>query len=336
MLKVQVSSDPSCFSSLAEEWLNLLENSPSNYIFQTPQFLHIWWKSLGSGKLQIVTFRDVEKDNHLVGIAPFFVHPDNHRQVLSFVGCVNVSDYLDVIISQNYLQEVYAKLAQQLQAHLFWDKLYLCSLPEKSETIEWLKKLFPKLKQTQQDVAPAIELPKSWDDYLNSLKRKQRHEIKRKQRRLAEVEHKFELITSAEDTQRATNDFIQLHKLSSADKHDFWDHRHLKFFRQLLPALAERGWLKLYFLKIRSERAAAMLVFDYHNQYLLYNSGFDPKKFKELSTGNLLTAHTIQEAIRLGRSRYDFLRGDEEYKFRFGAQPHPIWDLSLEASALDL
>jgi CelD/BcsL family acetyltransferase involved in cellulose biosynthesis len=72
-----------------------------------------------------------------------------------------------------------------------------------------------------------------------------------------------------------------------------------------------------------------MLCFDYNNEFLLYNSGFDPEQFAHLSPGNVLTAYTIQDAIRLGRSRYDFLRGDEIYKFRFGAVAEPVCDLEV-------
>ncbi len=334
MLKVEIFEDPACFEILADEWLTLLDQSSTNYIFQSPQFLKIWWESLGNGKLQVVTLRDENKNNQLVGVAPWFVHEENDQKELAFVGCVNVSDYLDLIIDRDYEHEAHVALSQQLQAHLFWDKLYLCSLPEKSPTIAWMKHLFPELKQTQQDVSPAIDLPDSWEDYLNSLKRKQRHEIKRKWRRLEETEYEFELITDPAAATQATGDFIRLHKLSSAEKEDFWDDHHLQFFRQLIPAMAAQGWLKLYFLIIQNQRAASMLVFDYNNQYLLYNSGFDPQQFKELSTGNLLTAYTLQEAIRQGRSKYDFLRGDEEYKFRFGATPYPVWDLSLAAKSV--
>ena len=92
---------------------------------------------------------------------------------------------------------------------------------------------------------------------------------------------------------------------------------------------AQAGWLKLFFIEVNGIEAAAMLCFDYNNEFLLYNSGYDPEQFANLSPGNVLTAYTIQEAIRLGRIRYDFLRGDEDYKFRFGAQPEPVYDLSI-------
>jgi len=71
-----------------------------------------------------------------------------------------------------------------------------------------------------------------------------------------------------------------------------------------------------------------MLIFDYGGHYDLYNSGFNPD-FSSLSPGQVLTAYTIKDAIENGRTLYDFLRGNEEYKFRLGGIPKPIYDLSF-------
>jgi CelD/BcsL family acetyltransferase involved in cellulose biosynthesis len=217
-----------------------------------------------------------------------------------------------------------------LKNQLKWESIFLCSLPETSPTRAWLKAVFSQARETQQDVSPSIELPANWEEYLESIDRKQRHEIKRKMRRVEEVEHTFEVITSEEDAHQALPDFISLHKASSTEKRDFWDENHLKFFSTFIPAAGAAGWLKLFFLKIGEVRAAAMLVFDYNNQYLLYNSGFDPNQFKNLSTGNVLTAYTIQQSIEEKKSVYDFLRGNEEYKFRFGAVSKPVFDIMVE------
>jgi CelD/BcsL family acetyltransferase involved in cellulose biosynthesis len=96
--------------------------------------------------------------------------------------------------------------------------------------------------------------------------------------------------------------------------------------------LAETGYLKLFFLELNQVKAAALLCFDYDNQFLLYNSGYDPDLFAHLSPGNVLVSYTIEEAMRLGRTRYDFLRGDEIYKFRFGAEAEPVYDLEISKS----
>jgi CelD/BcsL family acetyltransferase involved in cellulose biosynthesis len=123
--------------------------------------------------------------------------------------------------------------------------------------------------------------------------------------------------------------FIELHQKSTRDKEGFWNEALIQFFTALAAELAKAGWLKLYFIELNGARAAAMLCFDYNNEFLLYNSGFDPEQFAHLSPGNALTAYTIQHAIRLGRQRYDFLRGDEVYKFRFGAAAEPVYDLEI-------
>ena len=71
-----------------------------------------------------------------------------------------------------------------------------------------------------------------------------------------------------------------------------------------------------------------MLVFDFANTFFLYNSGFNPDLYSQLGTGNVLTAYTIQQAIEQKKQTYDFLSGDEEYKFRFGAVAQPTFTLS--------
>lgn len=329
-LQTSIHTNASIFEELQTEWLDLLNRSITNFVFQSPQFLQAWWNTLGDGELQIIAVRD--EKGVLVGLAPLYTHTNaDSKKELCFVGCVNVSDYLDILVDRSYQAEIYAKLAELLSGdQIDWQAMYLCSLPEASPTREWLKKVFSSSEEVQQDVSPLITLPKTWDEYLASIDRKQRHEVKRKMRRVEEVDYQYEVITVEAEARLALPEFIELHKKSSAEKRDFWDESHLQFFGEFIPAAAKAGWLKLYFLKIENVRTAAMLVFDYDNQYLLYNSGFDPAAFKHLSTGNVLTAHTIQKSIEEGKRVYDFLRGDEEYKFRFGAVAKPVFDISVK------
>jgi CelD/BcsL family acetyltransferase involved in cellulose biosynthesis len=61
----------------------------------------------------------------------------------------------------------------------------------------------------------------------------------------------------------------------------------------------------------------------------VYNSGYDPIKYGALSPGIVLFAHSIQDAIAAKRRRYDFLRGNEEYKYRFGAKETEVMELHI-------
>jgi CelD/BcsL family acetyltransferase involved in cellulose biosynthesis len=326
---VTVETDPHCFIQLEAEWLELLNRAHTNTIFQTPQFLSSWWKALGVGTLQIIIIRD--DAGVMQGIAPLYIEvaSDAQRQ-LNFVGCVAVSDYLDVIVAREKSEAVYQVLVEYIATQDLFDRLYWCSLPEASPTRTYSKHYFSQTQETLQDIAPCIPLPQTWELYLSSLDRKQRHEVKRKWRRLDELEHTFEIITEETAAKEALAEFIALHTTSSAAKREFWNDSHLAFFKELVSPIAQAGWLKLFFLRIEGKRVASMLLFDYNTQYALYNSGFDPALYKEVGTGATLTAYTIKHAIEQGKTTYDFLRGGEEYKLRLGAVARNVYDITVK------
>jgi CelD/BcsL family acetyltransferase involved in cellulose biosynthesis len=83
-------------------------------------------------------------------------------------------------------------------------------------------------------------------------------------------------------------------------------------------AAYKEGWLQLAFIEVGGQKAAGYLNFDYGNRIWVYNSGFNPH-FRELSLGWVLLGNLLQWANEQGRSAFDFMRGDEEYKYRFGA-----------------
>lgn len=327
-LTATIETNPECFKTLTSEWLELLNRAHTNTVFQTPQFLSSWWESLGFGTLQIIVVRD---DQHILrGIAPLFLQPLSTGSVeLNFVGCVNVSDYLDVVVDRDYSEAVYSELHTVLTTQIKWDSLFWCSVPENSPTRAFIQKQFAGSSESVQDVTPKITLPIDWETYLSSLDRKQRHELKRKWRRLDELDHTFVCISEKEAAVRCVETFIMLHKASSVEKRDFWNDEHLIFFRKFVPTAAEQGWLKLFFLEVNGEAVATMLIFDYNNIYNLYNSGFLPEKYAEVGTGATLTAYTIKDAITQGRGIYDFLRGGEQYKIRLGAVAGAVYDLRV-------
>jgi CelD/BcsL family acetyltransferase involved in cellulose biosynthesis len=294
-----------------------------------------WWRCLGNDDLVVIAFRN--EVGQLVGLAPLYgsINAAGQRE-LSFVGCVDISDYLDLLIDQEHVETVHQALLDCLESDggLAWDKLYLCSLPQHSVTHTQLADAARargwQVTVEQQEVCPVITLPGSWEEYLAGIDKKQRHEIRRKIRKIErETDTRWYVIDSEEGLAEAMDTFIRLHQQSTQDKEDFWSDDLIWFFKTVSAEIARAGWLKLFFIEVNGIDAAAMLCFDYNNEFLLYNSGYDPAQFANLSPGNVLTSYTIQEAIRLGRTRYDFLRGDEIYKFRFGAEAEPVYDLSI-------
>jgi CelD/BcsL family acetyltransferase involved in cellulose biosynthesis len=123
--------------------------------------------------------------------------------------------------------------------------------------------------------------------------------------------------------------FIELHEKSDVDKDAFMDAQMKGFFHAVAQVLYEAGWLQLAFIEVNGEKAATMMNFDYRDSIMVYNSGYDPQQYAWLSPGIVLLAYCIQHAIELGRAKFDFLRGDEEYKYHFGAQPTEVYRLLI-------
>jgi CelD/BcsL family acetyltransferase involved in cellulose biosynthesis len=327
--------DESGFDVLKEEWNDLLARSRFNTIFLTWEWQTTWWQHLGRGRgpLYILAGRDAGR---LVAIAPLYLSEDA-GQVFQVVGCIEVSDYLDLIVEAGREEVVYADFLRWLQGPdaPHWDAVDLCNQPHASLSHTLLPQMAERtgyaVEVFQEDVCPVIALPQdgdadAWDAYLETLDKKERHEIRRKLRRLEREapDAVVRFVGGGDDLPAAVDAFIALHRNSRADKHSFMTEQMQAYFRAIAEVLASKGWLQLSFLEIDGAAVAAYFCFDYENAILVYNSGYDPAGVPQLSPGWVLLARVIQRAIELGRARFDFLQGDEDYKHRFGGVDEPV------------
>jgi CelD/BcsL family acetyltransferase involved in cellulose biosynthesis len=70
----------------------------------------------------------------------------------------------------------------------------------------------------------------------------------------------------------------------------------------------------------RDEAVAGVLYgFWWQDTFAAYQSGWDPR-FARHSMGNVLVLHALERAADEGAHTFDFLRGNEPYKYRFGAR----------------
>ncbi|MEW5720175.1 MAG: hypothetical protein AB1817_16230, partial [Chloroflexota bacterium] len=171
MMKIEWFTDAAVFEKLEPEWNALLARSVSDTLFLTHEWQRTWWKHLGNDQLCVITIRD--DDGTLLGIAPLFEETGSDgAKTLSLVGCVDVSDYLDLIVAAGHETRVYGALLETLTRADFpaWDWLNLCALPAASPTNTQLKALAAacnlKVQHGLHDVSPMIELPATWDAYL--------------------------------------------------------------------------------------------------------------------------------------------------------------------------
>ncbi|HVL54591.1 MAG TPA: GNAT family N-acetyltransferase [Vitreimonas sp.] len=183
------------------------------------------------------------------------------------------------------------------------------------------------LNVEREDVCPVVTLPQdgTFDDYLGTLGKKARHEIRRKLRR-AEAAGEVVLDESSEPLAEL-DAFIDLHQRRWGEQGLFkagpGGDASRVFLRRMFELLAPDGTVRLTFLRVGDRRIAAGIHLETHDGYLYYNAGVDPDA-RDLSPGVVMVARYVERAIAAGKRRLDFLRGDEPYKYDWGAVDEPI------------
>ena len=311
----------------ATMWNNLVEQSIADTPFSRHEYLSEWWKTLGGGEwsqAELVLISATENDQ-LVGIAPLFITEYDGRQALMLVGSIEISDYLDLIVRADdlprFLSGLLDFLASRFASNDNWSGIDWYNLPDSSPTPAALKTESGRRGWTHHEEiyrpTPRIALNGSFEEYLSRLDKKQRHEIRRKMRRAAESgKVRFYVVDKDADIETELDSFFHL-MVQDPNKAMFLRDAMRDQMSTTVRAAHEGGYLWLGFLEVEGVKAAASLNFDYKNKLWGYNSGVR-RDFMELSPGWVLLAHVIQWCCENGRYEFDFMRGDEEYKYRFG------------------
>jgi CelD/BcsL family acetyltransferase involved in cellulose biosynthesis len=251
------------------------------------------------------------------------------------MGTTETFDYNDFMVRPGYESDFFDTLLRSLEDE-GCDTLELFSLVENSPTLQHLPELARQrgyaVDVSEEDVTPGLDLPSSWDDYLAGLTKKNRHELRRKLRRLDTVENwRWYYLDDADQVSQRMDDFFELMAQSDPEKAQYMTPQREQFFRRITRRTAELGLLKLFFLEIEGQVVATSLCFDYDESRLLYNSGYNPE-FSYYSVGLLLNAICLRDAIEGGAHYFDFLRGPEPYKYHLGGQNHILYQMVVKRS----
>jgi len=336
------------FQALADEWNHLLAMSASHVPFLRHEYLLAWWQTLGGGewsnsaglKPELCLALGRRSDGSLAGIAPlFYTLNRDGKAALMLLGSIEISDYLDLIVPQEELETFIPALLDFLDSPALppWTVLDLYNILESSPTLKALQAATQTRTWTHHQEklqhCPTIHLASDWESYLAGIDKKQRHEIRRKMRRIESHEHAVRWYI-VEDQAKLDDEIDAFFDLMAFDpeKKRFLTQEMRTQMHLVFNAAFQAGWLQLAFIEIDGEKAAGYVNFDYENQVWVYNSGinFD---LGALSPGWVLLGYLIQWAIEHGRASFDFMRGDEDYKYRFGAIDRRIVRASLRRNS---
>jgi CelD/BcsL family acetyltransferase involved in cellulose biosynthesis len=245
---------------------------------------------------------------------------------------VNVCDHSDVITAPHMAEVFFQGLCDHLRRRgveqldfelLRPDSIVLREMAPPARRQGLAVEIEPK------DASLELTLPDSWESYLRMLSGKQRHELRRKLRRIDQAKpHVLRTVSDRAPVAEAMEVFLKLFRSNRADKADFMREPMIAYFRTLSQSLAEENRLRLFFLELQGTPAAAAMCFHQHGTIYLYNSAYDTE-YQALSVGILCKALSIRESIRSGMKVYDFLRGAENYKRHLGGQPVTLYRCTI-------
>ena len=295
-------------------------------IFVLPAWLKAWWEVFGGeGELYLRMLRQEEK---IIGFASLRVD----KETASFIGSADVCDYLDFVITPGREGDFFKVLLDDLRQNGI-KKLDLRPLQPDSTVLAQLVSIAQnrgyEVTCRPEDVSLELDLPTNWNEYLAILKTKQRHEVRRKLRRLWEagnVEHLC--VEVSQEVEDYLDIFLKLFALSKDEKASFMNPKMESFFRSLAKAMAEIGLLRLGILQLDKVPAAMTMGFDYNDSHYLYNSAYDPQ-FSYLSVGLLCKVLCLKESIEKGKRKWNFLKGGEPYKYQLGGQEVPLYSCQI-------
>lgn len=303
--------------SIREEWRALAESLPWATPFQSPDWLLPWWRNFGSGQLVVVTCRE---SGRLKAIAPLFLIEWQGKRQFSLVGS-GISDYLQPLADPTIETHLWQSIAEYLHRHGQWD---LCDFQDLNARQIPAELFSPALcaEMIDDTTCTGISLDGGWPVVEARFSSSLRRSLMRGAR---DLQKRGVLQTST------VRQYSEQHMQLLFDLHaKQWSQRGEQgmiagncseaFLRSAAKLFGEQGMVRYFILQVDGTTIGVIFGIVMNNALFAYLSGLEPA-LEEASIGSLLVEHGLRQAVGEGLHRWDFLRGTESYKARWGAEP---------------
>lgn len=326
-LRTTVVADAAALAEVGRDWNRLLAASRANSLFLTWEWIATWWQIYGAGsRLNVLTAHT--DDGRLVGIAPLKritrgIGGVLNVDVVEFIGHGGdvTPEYLDFIVDPEHEGPVLTAFADLLLAapaavlDLRPFAAHSANLPA---LVKRLEKEPGGMQCVPDSICPQMPLPSSLEAFMADRSRNYRKKVKESQRRIArDFGARVRVSTTQSELQADLDALGALHQRRwDRASRAFRSPEYREFHRRFAALMLERDATRLFLLENGREPLAALYCFVYGGRYYYYQSGRNPDHPKH-HLGLVLLHNAIQEAIKEHADVFDFLRGQEEYKFHW-------------------
>ena len=313
------------------EWEDILGVNPALSIFCTPEWMGSWWKTFGADRrMMTVAFRN--SNNVPIGLAPLYL-ADFGWSPLRKLGCLKIigdgsgdSDNIDIIVRPGFEDPCAEALLQWLSNQSDWDICCLSMLPDNSKIARALANQLNVAKWSltvERTPNSAIDLPSSWEGFVERLAGDFRPLVTRYPKRLSNrYRVRIHRCDSVEELDRALEVLFSLHQKrwnQVNESGSFGCEQRRQFYRLMSESFLQMGWLELWLLELDGVDVAAQFCFRYRKTAYILQEGFDPT-FSGDKVGYVLRSAVLRHLIDSGIQKYDFLGGFNNHKQNWGAQ----------------
>lgn len=302
----------------AERW-NLWRRDPHATPFQSPAWIETWWRRLGGGERFDVAARD--SAGRLIGLLPLFVWNDGGERKLAPVGAGH-SDYCDALADPDHRAQAVAGLfAAIAELPVQWDAILLPDLRPGSVLLGPVPAGW-RAEDADGETCPVLPLPQNaaLADILPARQRRKLAMARHRAERLGEVSVR---LAGPEEVDVTIDALFALHAArwqAEGKPGVLAEPRIQAFHRAAAPALAAAGLLRLVVVRHQDRAVAVLYALADRARWHGYITGVD-MTVPGQSFGTLALAHALEQALVEGATEFHFLRGEEPYKFAWGAEP---------------
>ena len=312
-------------------------------IFCTWEWIHTWLKHFGHTHELVILF--ICRREKLTGILPLFI--ENNRKALyvfprklGFCGSTRVfPDHLDIICAAEDATACMDAAFGYLNSDFTrWDILHLPFIAEDSNLFTWLESHSDRInwRETDRTFAPYIKITGSFEDYLGCLKSTQRYSLVRHKRKLLKNHDARYIECRKDDMSACLGTVFDLHARRAAAKQiisSFSGDEIFRFHMDLLKEIQDKDWAWIRLLECGENTIAAYYGFAFANRVFYYQTGQDPD-WQGYAPGTVILHDAIEEAFDGNYAEFNFLQGEEDYKYKWTKTHRILYDIVVYHSNL--